>query len=383
MNPRARASELLAGFPPALRRAGLAVDPGRAADFLRAVRLCRLGGMDDLRRVGRVTLASDPQDFPIFDDTFDAWFGTGLFAGKVDRPDGDEGPLSDRSGSREALLEQSVGTTAGRAAATDTARGRKTFGSAGNDRRQISRLERAMDRLPTLQRRAWLPSRTGPRIDMPRTARAARRTFGETLRLLRQARPRKRRKLLLLIDVSGSMKLHSETYLRFAHVATRRVRQVETFCFGTRLSRVTAALGHRDAGTALAKLSGVVLDFDGGTQIGRSLEEFLAVSRYAALVRGAVTIVMSDGLERGDPATMIHAVGRLARLSHRLVWATPLAADPRYRPATRGMAGILPQLDGLFDGSGLPALERMLGECGGVEASARGAAGRVFRRADA
>ena len=211
--------------------------------------------------------------------------------------------------------------------------------------------------------------------------RAARRTFGETLRLFWQQRPRRRRKLLLLIDVSGSMKAQSEDYLRFAHFATRRARRVETFCFGTRLSRVTATLRHRDRGEALARLSDIVLDFDGGTQIGRSLEEFLSVSRYAALVRGAVTIVLSDGLERGDPSTMIHAVDRLARLSHRLVWATPLAADSNYRPVTRGMAGILPMLDGLFDGSGLPGLERMLRALDRIERSERGQAARLFARA--
>ena len=105
---------------------------------------------------------------------------------------------------------------------------------------------------------------------------------------------------------------------------------------------MTKSLKHRNADTALDRLSDIVFDFDGGTLIGASLEEFLSVSRHAALVRGAVTIIFSDGLERGDPQPMVHAVGRLARLSHRLIWATPLAADPRYRPATRGMAGVLP-----------------------------------------
>src|SRR4029453_1342276 len=104
------------------------------------------------------------------------------------------------------------------------------------------------------------------------------------------------------------------------------------------------------------RLSELVFDFDGGTQIGASLETFLSVSRYDALVRGALTLVFSDGLERGEPDAMIHAVNRLARLSHRLVCVTPLAADPRYRPLTRAMAGILPVLDGLADGSDLAAL---------------------------
>ena len=379
--PADKAADLLAGFPAELRKAGLSVDPRSAVDFLQAARLCRLRDITDLARVGRVTLTSGPDDFPIYEQIFDAWFAGRTFAGNAERPERNDGPRTDRTGSADALLQSASGAAAGRAAADDAFCNRKTFGKSSGDRVELARLERAIDLLPTLERRAWLPSPAGRRIDISRTMRAARRTFGETLRLFWQQRPRRRRKLLLLIDVSGSMKAQSEDYLRFAHFATRRARRVETFCFGTRLSRVTATLRHRDRGEALARLSDIVLDFDGGTQIGRSLEEFLSVSRYAALVRGAVTIVLSDGLERGDPSTMIHAVDRLARLSHRLVWATPLAADSNYRPVTRGMAGILPMLDGLFDGSGLPGLERMLRALDRIERSERGQAARLFARA--
>lgn len=374
------AADRLAGFPPALREAGLSVDPGSAADFLRAVRLCRLHGIADLQRIGRVTLTNSPNDFPIYEDMFAAWFGGETLAGKVSSPEQDDGPRAEKAKGSETLLQQAGGAVAGRAAADDMSRGRKAFGRLAQDRNELARLKRALDLLPTLERRAWRPSPAGRRLDLSRTMRAARRTFGETLRLFRLARPQRRRKLLLLIDVSGSMKAQSETYLRFAHLATRRAGRVETFCFGTRLSRVTATLRHRDGDEALSRLSGIVLDFDGGTLIGGSMKEFLSVSRYAALVRGAITIVLSDGLEQGDPSAMIHAVGRLARLSHRLVWATPLAANPNYRPATRGMSGILPLIDGLFDGSGLPALERMLHALGRIERLARGQAARSFAR---
>lgn len=373
------AIELLAGFPPALRRAGLAVDASRAADFLKATRLCRLGTLADLARVGRVTLAASHEDFPTYDAVFQSWFGSGTFAGKVDRPEEDRGPRADRARTGDQMLDTVPGDGAGRAAAEDVTRNRKRFGRlAEGDRRALAGLSRSLERLPTTARRIWLPASSGPRIDVSGTARAARRTFGETLRLLRRSRPVRPRKLLLLIDVSGSMKAQSEIYLRFAHLATHRSRRVETFCFGTGLSRVTAMLRSRDGEQALARLADIVFDFDGGTLIGRSLEDFLSVSRYTALVRGAVTIVLSDGLERGDPSAMIRAVERLARLSHRLVWATPLAADPRYRPATRGMAAILPLLDGLFDGSGLPALDHLLKALDSIERMPRGQAGRAF-----
>lgn len=381
-NARDVAERKLTGFPRALREAGLAVDPGRAATFLNAVRLCRLDGPGDLARIGRVTLAGSPDEIAIFDAVFEAWFGEETFAGRIERPEEDQAlrPAAPR-GERMPVVDLATGEAAGHAAAEDHLHARKSFDRPdASERDALARLGRRLDRLPAVTRRSWVPAPAGRRIDLARTSRAARRTLGETLHLVRSARPQKPRRLLFLIDVSGSMKADSQHTLRFAHCLTRRHPGVETFCFGTRLSRVTGALRLRDAEAALARLSDIVFDFDGGTLIGPSLEEFLSVSRHAALVRGALTFVFSDGLERGDPAAMIHAAERLARLSHRLFWVTPLAADPRYKPATRGMAGILPVLDGLFDGSSLGALERVIARLEAAERLPRGMAGRRLAR---
>ncbi|WP_353643058.1 VWA domain-containing protein [Mesorhizobium sp. WSM2239] len=378
--PRSRpafmAAELLAGFPAALREAGLAADPGRAVCFLQAVRAAPPRRISDLARIGRVTLIGSPADFPIYDAVFEAWFGQVAVieaapdeddeAAKPSPPKGDQPPLDPLDGD-----------AAGKAAADDLLRGRKTFGRM-NDAETLSRIRRGIASLPHMTSRNWARSPAGPRIDLARTCRAARATFGETLRMMRMARPERPRKLLLLIDVSGSMKAQSEVNLRFAHLLVRARPRVECFCFGTSPSRVTGMLRHRDPDQALGRLADMVFDFDGGTRIGSSLDEFLSVSRYAALVRGAVTVILSDGLERGDPAEMIHAIERMARLSHRLVWATPLAADPRYRPLTRAMAGILPHLDDLCDAGGLGALERLAARLDAVEHGPRGQAGRRF-----
>jgi len=115
-------------------------------------------------------------------------------------------------------------------------------------------------------------------------------------------------------------------------------------------------LRERDVDAALANISESVLDADGGTRIGAALQEFLATPRYADRARGALTIVLSDGLERGDPALMAHAVARLSRLSYRLLWWTPLATDPAYRPITRAMAAIQSDLDGLAGARDLATL---------------------------
>lgn len=378
--PTRIAADLLTGFPRALREAGLAIDPMRTRTFLAAVAACRLAGLRDLQGIGRITLTSSHDDFPLFDDVFDAWFGEATFAGRVEKPEEDNAPRPRPPGGREPVpLDLFDGEAAGSAAADDHLRNRKTFSRAGPaEHDALARLKRRLTFLPRTRSRSLVAAATGRRIDLPRTARAARRTFGETLRILRRERPEKPRRLLLLIDVSGSMKAQSEIYLRFAHLVTRRHPKVETFCFGTRLSRVTGKLRHREPEQALARLSGIVFDFDGGTAIGASLEAFLSVSRYASLVRGAVTLIFSDGLERGEPGPMVHAVSRLALLSHRLVWISPLAADPRYRPATRGMAGVLPHLDALLDGGSLAALEHMVEKLETIEHEPRGQAGRRF-----
>jgi uncharacterized protein with von Willebrand factor type A (vWA) domain len=183
--------------------------------------------------------------------------------------------------------------------------------------------------------------------DIRRVLAAANRSGGDIVSFAWRRRPPRPRRVLVLIDVSGSCKASSPDLLRFAHALVRTTDRAEAFTFGTRLTRVTRELDTPDVDDALASLSSCVLDADGGTRIGVALAQFLANSRYVALARGALVIVLSDGLERGDPALMAGATRRLARLAHRLVWWSPLASDPAYRPVTRGMRAVLGDLDAL------------------------------------
>ncbi len=376
------AEELLAGFPGALRAAGLPVDPARGASFLRAVRCARLRNAADLARIGRVTLTGSREEFPVYDAVFAAWFAGSPGVATAEPEEETEGPPRDRL-ERNGLVQVAGGAAAGRAASPEEIRGAKSFRAAGEDeRRTFARLRSAFKILPEMRRRGWIPAAAG-RLDLARTAREARRSFGETLRLLSQTREVRPRRMLLLVDVSGSMKAQSELTLRFAQALTRARGQIETFTFGTRLTRVTATLRRRGGEAALARLAGTVSDFDGGTRIGEALETFLATPTNASLARGAVILVFSDGLERGDPAAMCAAVRRLARLGHRLLWVNPLAADPRYRPVTRAMAGILPDLDALVDGADLVSLARLPGRIAMAERQPRGEARRAFRGAAA
>src|SRR5690606_22229107 len=140
--------------------------------------------------------------------------------------------------------------------------------------------------------------------------------------------------LLLIVDISGSMREHTDGLLALAHAAVQAAPRTEVFTIGTRLSRITPSLRVRDRTLALARAAAAVDDWNGGTRIGPTLQAFLGVSRFVALARGAVIVIASDGLERGDHADFESAMRRLAALAHRLSLATPLASDPRFRPET-------------------------------------------------
>ena len=145
-----------------------------------------------------------------------------------------------------------------------------------------------------------------------------------------------------------------------------------------RLTRVTPALDTPDVDRALEAVSGTVLDADGGTRIGAALQELLADGRSLARARGALVIVLSDGLERGDPTAMREAARRLARLGHRVAWWSPLACDPAYRPVTRGMRAVIGELDALSGARDLPTLLRELRRLPELEARPRRTASREW-----
>ena len=184
------------------------------------------------------------------------------------------------------------------------------------------------------------------------------RSGGEVIEPSWRTRRERPRRLILLLDVSGSMAEYSRALLQFAYSAGRG-SQVETFCFATRLSRVTDVLARRDPDIALAQASEAVVDWDGGTRIGDALGEFTREWGRRGLARGAIVVICSDGLERGDPEALAAEMERLRRLTHRIVWVNPLKGDPAYEPLARGMRAALPYIDVFVPGHDLASLEAL------------------------
>ena len=174
----------------------------------------------------------------------------------------------------------------------------------------------------------------------------------------RWRRPRvEPRPIVLLIDISGSMETYARVMLRFAHALTRANRRTEVFVFGTRLTRVTRSLATRSVDDALARVSAEVADWSGGTRIGECLREYN--KRYAGRngSSDSITVVLSDGWDRGDPTLVATETARLRRNCRRLLWLNPLAGAADFEPLAAGMAAALHNVDRLLPAGSLADLE--------------------------
>ena len=356
----------LAGFSPFLRGFGFITSPEQTVAFLEAVEMLGPRGIDDVRRAAVATLGPPRERSDEFDALFRAWFHGEYAPVPRETEDETEVRLHDEGAAVEEPPDTPDLGESGRSATSAEMLGDRRFGgdTGFEGLRRFAR--EAPERLPRRRGLLRRHSRRGETVDMPRALRAAVRQGGDTPVLRWRRRMLRQRRILLLIDVSGSMKEHTETALRFAHVLYRASERMEGFTLGTRLTRITGALRLRNTETALAKASAQVPDWDGGTRIGDALAAFLSVPRYAGFARGAAVMVLSDGLERGGSGTMTGAVARLSRLAWRMSWLTPLAADPEYRPETTALAAIAPFLDDLGDGSSPDALCRHMLSLGRV-----------------
>jgi uncharacterized protein with von Willebrand factor type A (vWA) domain len=338
MPSRPDPESLLVAFGRALRAEGVAAGTDRIVSFCRAAALCPR----DLYWAGRATLVAKQDEIPVYDRLFEAWFGAPDRATRV-RVSGalpDEVELAPAS--RIELLRT------------------KSFASCSED--ELAEIAALMAQLrlevPVRRTRRRRPARRGA-PDLRRTLRRSFRTGGEPVERCRTERRERRRRLVLILDVSGSMADYSRALVLFAHAALRADRRWEAFCFGTRLTRVTGALAGPDPDEALMRAAAEVLDWEGGTRIGDSLGRFLAEHGHGGLARGAVVVIVSDGLEVGDPEVLSEAMARLARLAHRVVWLNPLKEDPAYEPLVRGMRAALPHVDLFASGHDLASLEAL------------------------
>jgi uncharacterized protein len=339
-------------FATRLRENGIPVAPEQTQAFLAAVGMLGPRSMAQLRMAAVATLGIQPEQRQLFDALFDLHF-IGILGDIADPDDmtpDEEMNAQDDGGQMDALFSDEVNESGQMTTGAEVLSQRRL--APGDEQETLRRFARALPaKLPRRRGYRLGKARRGPSIDLARSLRAAIRNDGEIVSLKRLRRRPRPRPVLLLIDVSGSMKQRSDANLAFAHALMRAAPRAEVFTFGTRLTRLTRALRRKNRDQALAEVAATVADWDGGTRIGDALQAFLAVPRFATYARGAAVVIVSDGLERGDPSAMISAVSRLAARAWRIDWLTPLAADPAYRPETEALAAIRPMLGALANGA--------------------------------
>jgi uncharacterized protein with von Willebrand factor type A (vWA) domain len=352
-----RAALVLVDFTRLLRAHGFAIGHEQMVMFLGAVRLLGPKNIESIRHAAHATLAPPADRRAEFDALFHAFFfeEAAVVSAAKSLPE-EDAPVKDKAKERQQPPEIEGTNRSGKAATAQEMLGVRRFDSLP-DERALERLNReGPQALPRRRGFRKIPHRQGDALDLRRSMRRVVEHDGDVVRLRRERRKSLQRPVVLLIDISGSMKAHTADYLRYAHALTQMADEVETFTFGTRLTRITKALEHRGPARALASAAALVDDWDGGTRIGPALSAFIGNPRYASLLRGAVVLVLSDGLERGDPQPMREAVSRISRRAFHLAWLTPLAADPRFRPETRALKDILKFLDQLGNAGSLQSL---------------------------
>ena len=213
---------------------------------------------------------------------------------------------------------------------------------------------------PLRQSRRVEAAARGRRVDLRTTLRRAQRTGGYPVRLARRRLRLRRRRLVVLCDISGSMEPYARAMLQLLYSAVASGVRTEVFTFATRLTRLTPVLTRVSPEVALARAGRAAPDWSGGTRIGEALATFLA--RYGArgMARGAVVLIISDGWETGDAALLGRQMARLSRLAYRIVWANPRTAAPGYQPLVAGMAAAWPYCDAVVSAHSLAALDDLL-----------------------
>ena len=370
----------LVAFGRSLRARGLPVGTGRILTFCRSVAALGLTDRETLYWAGRASMVARREDLDVYGSTFDEWYrslGAGEAGIAIELALPSEADLGGEPDELHVPAERTAaswGPLAGDeqpapgdeasirivASAVEVLREKSFLDLTADERARVARMIRELSlRIPHERTRRTRPGTKGTSLDLRRTLRRSLRTQGEPFDRIRRSRRVRARPLLLLLDVSGSMSPYSRALLQFGFAAMAAGRRVEVFCFGTRLTRVTRLLRDKDPDRALHAIAGIVADWEGGTRIGESIKVLLDGWSQRAALRGAVVVLCSDGLERGDPDVLRIQMARLRRLAYRVIWANPLKGSPRYEPLARGMAAALPSIDVFLSGHNLASLEEL------------------------
>lgn len=378
-------------FARLLRRAGVKTTTGQAMDFVRAIEHIDIGQREQFREAARACLVTLKEDMQLFDRLFDLYWrakpeysddllqqpepddiielapeegeeteeveGSSLEGVRGRRLEAVE--LSEEEASGETLEDESLAD----AFSYSPAEVLREKDFADFTEEELAAIRRFMQQVTwqigRRRSRRKVSSSKGRFTDPRRTMRRSLQTSGVPLTIARREMKTKPRQLVVICDVSGSMDRYSRILLQFIYAIENGMAKVEAFVFGTRLTRVTRLLKHKDIDEAMRRVSREVQDWSGGTRIGQSLQTFNQEWARRVLRNGAVVLIISDGWDRGDPQVLAQEMARLQRSCYRLIWLNPLLGSPRYEPLTRGMQAALPYIDDFLPIHNFASLEAL------------------------
>jgi uncharacterized protein with von Willebrand factor type A (vWA) domain len=376
-----------------LRAMGLPVSSGRLIEVANSLEFVDIGRKDDFRNTARCILVSRREDIDTFNQAFEifwrSWTQTrpgdplkrlsdeiarqlprsrhnaprGL--GDRQRPSSPLRKEADIGPARKGADNRQENEEGGQSVLAIYSPGEvlrhKDFSALTQDeladaKHFLSQVRWNVTRRRSLRTR---PARRGTRLDVRRSVRRNLRHGGELLDLAYRGPKMKRRQLVLICDISGSMDRYTRLLLHFLHSVEFSLGRVEVFVFGTRLTRITRALRKRDPDAAIASVSSQVEDWSGGTRIGEALRTFNQRWARRVLGHGAIVLIISDGWDRGDPQLLAAEMERLQRQSYRLLWLNPLLGSSNYRPLTQGIQAALPHVDDFLPVHNLASLQAL------------------------
>jgi uncharacterized protein len=361
------AGGLAVAFTRVLRGAGLTVPITSVLAFTEALGEVGFGLRDNVYWAGRATLVRKPEDIGLYDRAFKVFWERRQAAPAEEEPpplkitiaiDSGEEEGDDQNDDAEPNDDPTIQL---RFSAAEVLRN-KDFAAYSLD--ELTHAHELMSKLrlvgePRPSRRLVAAKRSAAQPDLRRTVRAAIKAGGEPIKRHHREPGERLRRLVLLLDVSGSMEPYARALLRYVHAAVAGRQRVEAFTIGTRLTRVTRELTSRDPDRALAQAGERVADWSGGTRLGVTLQAFNDQWGVRGMARGAIVVILSDGWDRGSPEELGEQMARLSRIAHRIVWVNPLKVTPGYAPLARGMAAALPYVDNFVEGHSIAAMEEL------------------------
>lgn len=386
MNVDGKLPDNITHFARALRRAGLPIGPGQVLDAIRAVEAAGFSAREDFFWTLHACFVRRPEHRAVFGQVFRLYWRdpqflehmmsllTPAIKGVNEAPD----PKAAEKRAAEALLQEAeqpelpeqeeaaeeelveIDATLTFSAAEKLQKmdfEQMTLAELTEAKRIIAEIELPVR--PLASRRTMAAPR-GPIADWRGTMRGAMRTGGEITTIATRQKRIRWPALVALCDISGSMSGYSRMLLHFLHAAANAKgagwAKVHAFTFGTRLTNVSRHLDRRDVDAALAACGREAQDWEGGTRIGASLEAFNRDWSRRVMGQGAVVLLITDGLDREDPATLERAAERLRLSSRKLIWMNPLLRWDGFAPKARGIRALLPHVDSFRAGHNIDSL---------------------------